>query len=415
MKYIDYRQSELYVEDVRLTDIAVQFDTPSYVYSRACIENNWHSFDSAFQDIPHKICYAVKANSNIGILNVLARLGSGFDIVSMGELERVLAANGDPKKIVFSGVGKRDDELKRALAVGIYCFNIESDIEIERLNSLAKQHKQVANVALRVNPNIDSGTHPYISTGLKENKFGIDIESAHSLCQTIKQFSNLQLIGIACHIGSQLTSLEPFLAAIDKVVDLINLLKNENIQLEHINIGGGLGIRYSTESPPSIINYVNALCDSLRSLSLQVIIEPGRAIVANAGVLLTKVEYVKHTPHKKFAIVDAGMNDLLRPALYNAWQDIIPVILDNNLDKCMYDIVGPVCESADFIGKNRFLCLKQNDLLAVCSSGAYGFSMSSTYNSRPRVAEILVDKNQSHLIRPRETITDLFISERMLP
>ncbi len=415
MKYFSYQHNELYAEEVKLSDIAAQFETPCYVYSRAALEENWHAFNNAFENAPHKICYAVKANSNIAILNLLARLNSGFDIVSLGELERVLAAGGDPKKIVFSGVGKKTQEIIRALEVGIYCFNVESDVELERLNTIAKQQNKVAPIALRINPNIDARTHHYISTGLKDNKFGIAAENALALCHEIKKMTHLNLIGIACHIGSQLTDLSPFQESITLVLELVKQLTEQGIQLKHINFGGGLGVRYQDEQPPSINDYVKSLCQRLQHLPYEIIIEPGRAIVANAGVLLTRIEYLKHTAHKNFAIVDAAMNDLMRPALYDAWQNILPVELKNTHTLVPYDIVGPVCESADFLGKNRLLNLHAGDLLTVCSAGAYGFSMSSNYNSRPRVAEIIVDKNKVHLIRERETTETLFSNEKLIP
>lgn len=414
MQYFHYKNNQLFAEQVNVNDIADQFGTPCYVYSRASLEDNWRAFNKGFGHTAHRICYAVKANSNIAVLNVLARLDSGFDIVSQGELERVLAAGGNPSKIVFSGVGKKSDEIIRALEVGIHCFNVESEVELERLNTLAKQQNKIAPIALRINPNIDAGTHHYISTGLKENKFGIDASRTIDICRNIQKMSHLNLIGIACHIGSQLTDLSPFQESTELVVDLINQLKQEGIKLQHINVGGGLGVQYQNESPPSITDYVAIICEKLKNLSLEIIIEPGRAITANAGILVTRVEYLKHTEHKNFAIVDAAMNDLMRPALYDAWQNIIPVIANDANKKTIYDIVGPVCESADFLGKDRLLNVSPNDLLAVCSAGAYGFSMSSNYNSRPRVAEVMVDKDKVHLIRQRETIEGLFSNEKLI-
>lgn len=414
MNAFQHKNNELYVEDLKLTDIANEFGTPCYVYSRAELENNWRAFDHAFADYPHRICYAVKANPNLAILNLLAKLNSGFDIVSIGELERVLAAGGNPKQIVFSGVGKCAAEINRALEVGIYCFNVESESELTKLNFLAKQQNKIASIALRINPNIDARTHPYIATGLHENKFGIEITHAFALCQQIKTLSHIKLIGIGCHIGSQLTEIEPFLEALDCILRLADELAKENIQLQNINIGGGLGIRYRDEQPPAIQAYVAALHKKLNHRQIEIILEPGRVIVANAGILLTKVEYLKHSPHKNFAIVDAGMNDYIRPALYAAWQHILPVVpRDVSLEKS-YDIVGPVCESADFLGKDRQLALQEGDLLAILSAGAYGSSMSSTYNSRPRIAEIMVDGNKAHLIRQRESIQDLFAAEKII-
>lgn len=414
MPNFKYKNNLLHAEEIDLASIAEQFDTPCYVYSRMTLENNWHEFNNAFGDTAHRICYAVKANSNIAILNLLARLGSGFDIVSLGELERVLAAGGDPKKIVFSGVGKKIAEIKRALEIGIHCFNVESEAELERINFLAEKLNCIAAIALRVNPNIDAKTHPYISTGLKENKFGIEIENAVELCEKISSLSNVKLIGIACHIGSQLTDLSPFVEAIGRVMELANQLQAKGIALQHLNLGGGLGVNYRDEEPPHITDYVNVLRNKLGNCPFEIIIEPGRAITANTGVLLTRVEYIKENYAKNFAIVDAAMNDLVRPALYEAWQKIIPVRENNTSNKKLYDIVGPVCETADFLGKDRELDLQQGELLAICSSGAYGFSMSSNYNSRPKAAEILVDGNKVHLIREREKITDLFSAEKII-
>jgi diaminopimelate decarboxylase len=413
MQQFHYQNNELFVEQVSLAAIAAEFGTPCYVYSRTAIETNWRAFDTAFGNKPHLICYAVKANSNLAILNLLARLGSGFDTVSIGEIERVIAAGGDPQKIIFSGVGKTSAEILRALQIGIHCFNVESNVEIIRLNTLAAQENKTVNIALRINPDIDADTHPYISTGLKENKFGIEISNVLPLCEQIKKLSNLKLIGIGCHIGSQLTKLSPFLQALDRVLKTITNIQQMGFTLQHIDIGGGLGIRYRDEEPPAIKDYVNALCERLVNTNLEIILEPGRAITANAGILLSRVEYVKHTTHKNFVILDAAMNDLMRPALYNAWQDIQPVIKNTN-NTTLYDIVGPVCESADFLGRDRELAVASGDLLAITCAGAYGFSMSSNYNSRPRVAEIMVDKNEVTQIRRRETITELYASETLL-
>lgn len=410
---MQYQNKKLHIENVSLDTIANQFGTPCYVYSRKILEDNWRAFDDALGQYPHRICYAVKANSNLAILNLFARLQSGFDIVSQGELERVLKAHGDPQKIVFSGVGKSAAEMLRALEVGVSCFDVESEVELQRLNEIAKQQKKIANVALRVNPNIDARTHPYISTGLHENKFGIEYTRIFSLAQEMVTMSNVKLVGLACHIGSQLTELDPFLEAIDCLLELIEQLSSDNIILKHINIGGGLGVRYHDENPPKITEYVSALRKKLEKYQLEIILEPGRSIVANAGILLTRVEYLKQTSHKNFAIVDAAMNDLMRPALYEAWHDIIPV-LPHDEDERIYDIVGPVCESADVLGRERTLCLKPNDLLAILGAGAYGFSMSSNYNSRPRIPEVLVDGDQVHLIREREKMSDLFALEKML-
>lgn len=414
MNILQYQNNVLCLEDVHLPDIAMRFGTPCYVYSRATLESNWRQFDSAFGECPHRICYAVKANSNIAILNLLAKLGSGFDIVSVGELERVLIAGGDPKKIVFSGVGKKSEEIIRALEVDIFCFNIESEEELDRIHLLAKYYDKIARIALRVNPNIDAKTHPYIATGLHENKFGIQLDQVLSLCKKISSMPHLKLIGIASHIGSQLTELNPFIEALDCLQQLIKNLIQSGFSLQTINVGGGLGVCYYDETPPAIEQYVSIVKEKMQPLNLEIILEPGRAIVANTGILLTRVEYLKHSHHKNFAIVDAAMNDYMRPALYDAQQRIIPIQLENNKEEKIYDIVGPVCESADFLGKQRKLAIAPGDLLAVCTAGAYGFSMSSNYNSRPRVPEILIDKGEVHLIRQRESIQDLFSQERLI-
>ncbi len=363
----------------------------------------------------HLICYAVKANSNIALLNLLARLGSGFDIVSVGELERVIAAGGDPRKIVFSGVGKREDEIYVALQLGIRCFNIEVSGELDRINELAGHLGVIAPVSFRVNPDVDAKTHPYISTGLKENKFGIDIEQALFEYRRAAAMPNINIIGIDCHIGSQLTETRPFLDALDKILDLVAILETDGILLHHLDLGGGLGIRYNDEHPPEPADYIKAVLERLGNSGFEILMEPGRAIVGNAGILVTQVEYLKPTAHKNFAIVDAAMNDLVRPSLYSAWQEIIPVNQQTNALEHVWDIVGPVCETGDFLGKDRALKLSQGDLLAIRSSGAYGFSMSSNYNSRPRVAELMVDGNQVHLIRERETIAQLWAGEHLLP
>ncbi len=415
MDHFNYRGSSLYAEDVPLAEVAVKFGTPCYVYSRATLERHWHAFDKAFAKHPHLVCYAVKANSNLAVLNVLARLGSGFDIVSVGELERVLAAGGDPSKIVFSGVGKREDELRRALEVGIRCFNVEVPDELDRLNRIAGELGRVASISLRVNPDVDAQTHPYISTGLKENKFGIDVDQALSHYRRAAAMPHLEVVGIDCHIGSQLTSLDPFVDALDRVLLIAERLKEEGIAIRHLDLGGGLGIRYNDETPPEPAAYAEVLSRRLDGLDYEIFIEPGRAIVGNAGILLTRVEYLKSNGEKHFAIVDAGMNDLIRPSLYQAWQAILPVQHSEKAEPRRYDVVGPVCETGDFLGKDRELAIAEGDLLAVRSAGAYGFCMSSNYNSRPRVAEVLVDGDQMHLARPRETVAELFQSERVLP
>lgn len=414
MDHFNYRGTSLYAEDVSLTDISAKFGTPCYVYSRATLERHWHAFDNAFAAHPHLVCYAVKANSNLAVLNVLARLGSGFDIVSVGELERVLAAGGEPSKIVFSGVGKREDELRRALEVGIRCFNVEVPGELDRLNRIAGELGCVAAVSLRVNPDVDAQTHPYISTGLKENKFGIDVDEAMAHYRRAAAMPHLEVVGIDCHIGSQLTSLEPFVDALDRVLLIAGRLREEGIVIRHLDLGGGLGIRYNDETPPEPAAYAEVLSRRLQDLDYEIFIEPGRAIVGNAGILLTRVEYLKTNGAKRFAIVDAAMNDLIRPSLYQAWQAIIPVQPNDQAESHRYDVVGPVCETGDFLGKDRELAIAEGDLLAVRSAGAYGFCMSSNYNSRPRVAEILVDGLRAHLARPRETVAELFQSERIL-
>ena len=415
MDYFNYRENELFAEDIAVQDIVKKYGSPCYIYSRATLERHWHAFDKAFQDHSHLICYAVKANSNIGLLNLLARLGSGFDIVSIGELERVIAAGGDPKKVVFSGIGKREDEILAALKIGIRCFNIEVRDELDRINRLAKLLGVMAPVSFRVNPNVDAKTHPYISTGLKENKFGIDIDQALTEYRRAATMPNINIIGIDCHIGSQLTETGPFLDALDKLLELVSALKADNINLHHLDLGGGLGIRYNTETPPKPADYIELILERLGATDFEILLEPGRAIVGNAGILVTQIEYLKPTPHKNFAIVDAAMNDLMRPSLYSAWQEIIPIVKNSNAPEKLWDIVGPVCETGDFLGKERMLKLAQGDLLAIRSSGAYGFSMSSNYNSRPRVPELMVDGNQVHLIRDRESLVDLWSSEHLLP
>jgi diaminopimelate decarboxylase len=414
MQYIHYQANQLQVEDVGLTEIAEQFGTPCYVYSRNAIEANWHAFDNALAGVPHNICYAVKANSNLAILNILAQLGSGFDTVSIGEIERVIAAGGDPKKIIFSGVGKSTNEILRAMEIGIHSFNVESRVEITRLHDLAASQKKTLDISLRINPDVDANTHPYIATGMKENKFGIEIADVLPICADLKKLPHLRLIGLAYHIGSQLTKLSPFLAAIDRLLEVVKKVEAEGFALQELDIGGGLGIRYRDEEPPSIDAYVTSIREHLAGCPQKIVLEPGRAIIANAGLLLTRIEYLKMTRHKNFAIIDAAMNDLMRPALYNAWQEIQPVIINTNNPEALYDIVGPVCESADFLGRDRQLAVASGDLLAITCAGAYGFVMSSNYNSRPRAAEIMVDKNKLTLIRRRETINELYAGESLL-
>ncbi|MCF7986598.1 MAG: diaminopimelate decarboxylase [Methylovulum sp.] len=415
MDYFNYTNNALFAEDVAIADIVSQHGTPSYIYSRATIERHWRAFDQAFDAHPHLICYAVKANSSLAILNILAKLGSGFDIVSQGELERVLAAGGDAQKIVFSGVGKREDEIVAALKAGIRCFNIEVNEELDRLNRLAGQLGVIAPVSFRVNPDVDANTHPYISTGLKENKFGIDITHALAEYRRAAALPNIKIMGIDCHIGSQLIETRPFLDALDKILDLLNTLQNDGIVIHHLDLGGGLGICYKDEQPPEPAEYIHKVLAKIKPLGLEILLEPGRAIVGNAGILVTRVEYLKTTSAKNFAIVDAAMNDLLRPSLYKAWQAIVPVNLDSPFESIPWDIVGPVCETGDFLGKDRLLALSAGDLLAIRSSGAYGFSMSSNYNSRPRAAELMVDGDKVYVIRERETLSQLWAGEQVLP
>jgi len=411
METFNYRNGVLHAENVNLQALAAQYGTPCYVYSQSTIEENWRAFDTALGEQPHLVCYAVKANSNLSILKTLADLGSGFDLVSGGELERVLLAGGKPHNIVFSGVGKSRAEIQRALEVGIGCFNVESSNELQQIQLVAQSLNKQAPISIRVNPDVDAQTHPYISTGLKQNKFGIEIDKALALYQTASKLPNIQIVGVDCHIGSQLTSLSPFLDALDRVLNLIDQLDQKDIKINHLDIGGGLGVRYRDETPPQISEYVNAIKAKLGNKSYKLLIEPGRAIVANAGILLTKVEYLKiGAENKHFAIVDAAMNDLIRPSLYSAWQNIIPV-KQNDLPAQNYDIVGPICETGDFLGKDRFLSIQENDLLAICSAGAYGFAMSSNYNTRPRVAEVFVKGEEHRLIRRRETFEELVSAE----
>ncbi len=416
MNYFDYCSGHLFAEDVDLRRIVDDVGTPCYVYSRATLERHWHAFDCVFAEHAHLICYAVKANSNLAVLNVLARLGSGFDIVSGGELRRVIAAGGEPSKVVFSGVGKSADEMRYALELGIRCFNVESLAELERLNEIAGEVGVRAPVSIRVNPDVDAKTHPYISTGLKENKFGIDIENAEAVYQHATELPHINVQGIDCHIGSQLSDISPFVDALDRVLLLIDSLAAQGIKLQHIDMGGGLGITYRDEMPPSPADYAAAILTPLKERGLEIVLEPGRAIAGNAGILLTQVEYIKPGEVKSFAIVDAAMNDLLRPALYGAWQDIIPLEpRDNNGHSGVYDVVGPICETGDFLGKERQLTIEAGDVLAVCSAGAYGFGMSSNYNSRPRVAEVMVDGDQYTVVRKRETLENLWQGEVVLP
>jgi len=415
MDYFNYRDGELYAEDVPVADIADRFGTPAYVYSRATLERHYRAYDDALAGRPHLVCYAVKANSNIAVLNVLARLGAGFDIVSAGELERVIRAGGDPSKVVFSGVGKQRWEMQRALEAGVRCFNVESDTELDRLNEVAGELSVKAPVSLRVNPDVDAGTHPYISTGLKENKFGIDIAEAQAVYERASTMPNLDVQGVDCHIGSQLTTVSPFLDALDRVLALIDALAQKQIVIRHLDMGGGLGVTYDQEQPPQPSDYVTALSERLGDRQLELIMEPGRSIAANAGILLTRVEFLKCTEHRNFAIIDAAMNDLIRPALYSAWQSIIPARPRSNVDEKQWDLVGPVCETGDFLGKDRPLRLQAGDLLAVRSAGAYGFVMSSNYNTRNRPPELMVDGDQVHVVRRRETLDEQLEPESCLP
>lgn len=413
--FFNYHNNNLYAEQVSVKTIAEQFGTPCYIYSRKAIEQQWQAFNNALVQHPHRICYAVKANSNLAVLNILACLGSGFDIVSGGELKRVLAAGGKAENIIFSGVGKQAAEIELALNANIFCFNVESKAELTRLNSIAKKHNKRAPIALRINPDIDSGTHPYISTGLKENKFGIAIDEALDLFIEANTLSHINIIGVGCHIGSQILELEPFLQAIDRLLKLIENLRQNGIAIQHLDLGGGLGVNYQDEHAPSPAEYCAAILKKLAHTELELIFEPGRAISARAGILLTRVEYLKHTAYKNFAIIDAAMNDLLRPALYQAWHAIIPVQQNSQAQEDTYDVVGAVCETGDFLGGDRKLKIAEGDLLAICDAGAYGFVMSSNYNSRPRAAEVMVDGDKIYLVRERERVEELFAGERLLP
>lgn len=415
MEAFTYRHGELHAEQVPLTSLAARYGTPAYVYSRAAIEASFQAYREALGDTAHLVCYAVKANSNLAVLQVLARLGAGFDIVSAGELQRVIAAGGDPGRVIFSGVGKSRDEISAALAAGIRCFNVESGAELQRINEVAAAAGRRAPVSLRVNPDVDAGTHPYISTGLKENKFGIDSQDTLAVYREAAALSHLDVVGIDCHIGSQLTDLTPYLDTLDRILSIVDQLAGEGIHLQHLDLGGGLGVTYRAEQPPNPGQLVAAIQQRLAGRQLELLLEPGRSIVANAGLFLVGVEYLKRTPHKNFVIVDGAMNDLLRPALYGAWQNIIAVKPRTDLAAETCDVVGPVCESADFLGKDRELAVAEGDLLAVCSAGAYGFVMSSNYNSRNRAPEIMVDGDQAYLVRRRETVQDQLAPEQLLP
>ena len=416
MDFFQYKNNQLMAENLPVKQLAEQFGTPLYVYSRATLERHWHAFNNAFGEHPHLVCFAVKSNPNIAILNIMAKLGSGFDIVSQGELERVLAAGGDAAKVVFSGVAKSHQEIARALEVNIRCFNVESEAELLRINQIAGDMGKIAPISLRVNPDVDAHTHPYISTGLKENKFGVSVEQAREVYKLAATLPNIKIVGMDCHIGSQLTELQPFLDAVDRLIVLMEQLKQDGIHLKHLDLGGGLGVTYTDEAPPHPTEYAKALWEKLRAFSeLEIIVEPGRAITANAGILVTKVEYLKSNESRNFAIVDAGMNDMIRPALYQAYMNILEIDRTLAREEKIYDVVGPICETSDFLGKQRKLAIAEGDYLAQRSAGAYGASMSSNYNSRPRTAEVMVDGDKAHLIRRREALNELWQLESLLP
>ena len=416
MDFFQYKNNQLMAENLPVKQLAEQFGTPLYIYSKATLERHWHSFDNAFGEHPHLVCFAVKSNPNIAILNVMAKLGSGFDIVSQGELERVLAAGGDAAKVVFSGVAKSHQEIARALEVNIRCFNVESEAELLRINQIAGEMSKIAPISLRVNPDVDAHTHPYISTGLKENKFGVSVEQAREVYKVAATLPNIKIVGMDCHIGSQLTELQPFLDAVDRLIVLMEQLKQDGIHLKHLDLGGGLGVTYTDEAPPHPTDYAKALWEKLSAFSeLEIIVEPGRAITANAGILVTKVEYLKSNESRNFAIVDAGMNDMIRPALYQAYMNILEIDRTLVREEKIYDVVGPICETSDFLGKQRKLAIAEGDYLAQRSAGAYGASMSSNYNSRPRTAEVMVDSDKVYLIRRREALNELWQLESLLP
>ena len=416
MDFFQYKNNQLMAENLPVKQLAEQFGTPLYIYSKATLERHWHAFDNAFGEHPHLVCFAVKSNPNIAILNVMAKLGSGFDIVSQGELERVLAAGGDAAKVVFSGVAKSHQEIARALEVNIRCFNVESEAELLRINQIAGEMGKIAPISLRVNPDVDAHTHPYISTGLKENKFGVSVEQAREVYKVAATLPNIKIVGMDCHIGSQLTELQPFLDAVDRLIVLMEQLKQDGIHLKHLDLGGGLGVTYTDETPPHPTDYAKALWEKLSAFSeLEIIVEPGRAITANAGILVTRVEYLKSNESRNFAIVDAGMNDMIRPALYQAYMNILEIDRTLARKEKMYDVVGPICETSDFLGKQRKLAIAEGDYLAQRSAGAYGASMSSNYNSRPRTAEVMVDGDKAYLIRRREALNELWQLESLLP
>ena len=415
MDHFEYRQGRLFCEDVAIEALAQTYGTPLFVYSRATLERHWHAFDSALADHDHLVCYAVKANSSLAVLNLLARLGSGFDIVSGGELQRVLQAGGVAERIVFSGVGKQADEIEAALSADILCFNVESEQELDRIDTIAGAMGKTARVSFRVNPDVDAKTHPYISTGLKDNKFGIAFSDAEQVYLKAAALDNIEVIGMDCHIGSQLTEMSPYIDAFDRLLELIDRLRKLGFDIHHLDLGGGLGIRYRDEAPPLPAEWASTLHDRLKGFAGTIVVEPGRAIAGNAGILVSRVNYLKHGPDKNFAVIDAAMNDLIRPSLYGAWQEIIRVDADSDAEEKIYDVVGAICESSDFLGKERALRLRQNDLLAIRSCGAYAFGMSSNYNTRARAAEVMVDGDRHYCIREREQFSDLIRGETLLP
>ncbi len=415
MDNFPFRDGELFAESTSVSEIANRFGTPCYIYSRAALQDAFSQYQDALAGCDHLVCYAVKANSNLAVLDTLARLGAGFDIVSAGELQRVIAAGGDPTKVVFSGVGKKPDEMAQALNLNIACFNLESAAELEVLAEVAAKAGKTARISVRVNPDVDAQTHPYISTGLRENKFGVTMEEALIVYQRAAQLANIEVVGVDCHIGSQLTQISPFIDALKRLLQLVDELADQGIVLRHLDLGGGLGVNYKDETPPSIAQYIAAVREEMGDRPLQLVFEPGRSIAANAGLLATRVEYLKTTPDHNFALVDAAMNDMIRPALYQAWLDIRNTRENSDGQNAIWDVVGPVCETGDFLGKQRQLTLNQGDLLALFGAGAYGFTMSSNYNSRPRAAEVMVDGDQVHLVRERESIADIIRGEHRLP
>ena len=415
MDHFEYKQGKLYCEDVAVETLAEVYGTPLFIYSRATLERHWHAFDNALAGHDHLVCYAVKANSSLAVLNLLARLGSGFDIVSGGELQRVLQAGGEASRIVFSGVGKQADEIEAALSADILCFNVESEQELDRIDEIASAMGKRARVSFRVNPDVDARTHPYISTGLKDNKFGVAFGDAEAVYLKAFGLANIEIIGMDCHIGSQLTDMAPYIDAFDRLLELIEGLRAQGINIHHLDLGGGLGIRYRDEEPPLPAEWAEALHDRLKNFAGTIVVEPGRAIAGNAGILLSRVDYLKHGADKNFAVIDAAMNDLIRPSLYGAWQEIIRAEEHSDADERVYDVVGAICESSDFLGKDRPLRLRQHDLLAIRSCGAYAFGMASNYNTRARAAEVMVDGERHYCVREREQFSDLVRGESLLP